>query len=686
MLNAPAINRLGQDPGRAHRINANSFQQNAITTVKGWQYVAFYTEDKGDPSNGCYVNLARRKVGPLGLRREEEGWEVLTFEDYKQVVDDGHNTISIGVCRGDGTIHIAFDHHCDKLRFRISNPGEDIGGGNCSWTVSQFTKTQSFLPGVAPSDFTKEVTYPRFVNMDDNLLLTYRIGQAGEGSDVLYRYSSETHSYTFLGQYLTGVSNNPYVNGVDYRMGMLHVSWCYRNFVSFSESASPNAHKQQAGPNGPENNFDLNYAFSDDLGRSWKCSDGGTMAGIGDGETFGGQNTIMPSADGARVFEIPMGSGILNQEAQTADWEGGFWALNREKINNEQRWILYYRDASAKWTKKLVPHVSQPTETGSRAKICVDRNSNVYVILPGNLDTSLSIFRGRKDEGYDNFELIWTDDGYDGEPLVDVQRLEGTWVASASNATFPKTTSALQTQTETHVWQDTRTSKKKAHAMAPKNLPPAAKQARILDWFRESMSVYTLKELEKSLQSVASINQMQVKDYLQALQDENLIRVEKIGSGNWYWCFMSDAKKTKENMINTLKGEESKLVASITDTERQIQEEMTKRKKDYEMPENNGMDRKALLEAHETLLRETEMLDKELACYSDNDPAEILRKIEETKTMRDRAMRWTDNIEAIESFIANLTGDRARAAELMQSTCGDEYVVGEGLKDLCFTA
>jgi chromosome segregation ATPase len=217
---------------------------------------------------------------------------------------------------------------------------------------------------------------------------------------------------------------------------------------------------------------------------------------------------------------------------------------------------------------------------------------------------------------------------------------------------------------------------------APKNLPAVAKQAKILDYFRESMSVFTLKELEKNLQSVASINGMQVKEYLQALQDENLIRVEKIGSGNWYWCFMSDAKKTKENMINNLEAEESKLMASVADTEKQIEEEMAKREDDNEMLEGNGMDRKALLEAHDALLKEMELLDKELACYSDSDPAEILSKMEETKRLKASAIRWTDNIESLESLLLALTNDRNRTAEIMQSACGDEYVLGEGLKDL----
>jgi hypothetical protein len=217
---------------------------------------------------------------------------------------------------------------------------------------------------------------------------------------------------------------------------------------------------------------------------------------------------------------------------------------------------------------------------------------------------------------------------------------------------------------------------------APKNLPPAAKQAKILDYFRESMNVFTLKELEKNLQPVASINGMQVKEYLQALQDENLIRVEKIGSGNWYWCFMSDAKKTKENTINNLKTEEGKLVAAIADTKRQIEEEMAKREDDNEVLEGNGMDRKALLETHDTLLKEVEFLDKELACYSDSDPAEILSKVEETKRLKASTIRWTDNIESLESLLTSLTNDRVRTGEIMQSACGDEYILGEGLKDL----
>lgn len=196
------------------------------------------------------------------------------------------------------------------------------------------------------------------------------------------------------------------------------------------------------------------------------------------------------------------------------------------------------------------------------------------------------------------------------------------------------------------------------------------------------MGVYTLKELEKSLPGAAGINAMQVKDYLQAVQDENLIRVEKIGSGNWYWSFKSDAKKLKENQINNLKAEETKLTTAIADMEKQIEEEMTKREDDDEMLENGGMNRQSLLETHEALLKEMEALDKELACYCDNDPTEILRKQEDTRRLKESAFRNTDNIEALESFISGLIGDRNAMAQLMHTALGDEYVMGEGLKDL----
>ena len=149
------------------------------------------------------------------------------------------------------------------------------------------------------------------------------------------------------------------------------------------------------------------------------------------------------------------------------------------------------------------------------------------------------------------------------------------------------------------------------------------------------------------------------------------------------WAFVSDAKQSKEKVLRDLKVEETRLKASITDIKKQIIDETAQRDEDDETLEDNGMDRHALLEAHERLLQETASLKKELAAYSENDPTEILRKEKESQNLKDAAEQFTDNIECIRSYLLDLTNDREQVALVMQSTCGEEYVPGEGLKELC---
>src|SRR5450432_1852436 len=219
-------------------------------------------------------------------------------------------------------------------------------------------------------------------------------------------------------------------------------------------------------------------------------------------------------------------------------------------------------------------------------------------------------------------------------------------------------------------------------SQVPKSVPAEVKQAKAVEWFRQSLAAHSFKDLEKAIPTVVSINRMQVKDFIQALTDEGLIRVEKIGGGNWYWSFPSDAKKINGNILSNLMKEETKLQASISDIDIQIQKEMAAREEDEDMLEDGGIDRKALLGAYERLLEETAALAKELDAYSDSDPTEILRLAGETKMLKESAEKWTDYIEAVEGLFKNITGDRAAVALLMENICGDEYVPGEGLKEL----
>ncbi|MBN2211982.1 MAG: BNR-4 repeat-containing protein, partial [Sedimentisphaerales bacterium] len=74
-----------------NRINGISFQQEAVLTQNGWQYVTYYNAAR-------HVCVSRRQL-PSG------SWEGLELPDYTMLGEDAHDVISMGVCPNDGTIH-----------------------------------------------------------------------------------------------------------------------------------------------------------------------------------------------------------------------------------------------------------------------------------------------------------------------------------------------------------------------------------------------------------------------------------------------------------------------------------------------------------------------------------------------------------------------------------------------------
>jgi hypothetical protein len=74
----------------------------------------------------------------------------------------------------------------------------------------------------------------------------------------------------------------------------------------------------------------------------------------------------------------------------------------------------------------------------------------------------------------------------------------------------------------------------------------------ILTWFRDSRTCHSLKDLEAPLAKAASINRMQVKDFLRELTDENKVRVEKIGNVNWYWCWAGEEIRERKKVVAQL--------------------------------------------------------------------------------------------------------------------------------------
>ncbi|KAK7968076.1 uncharacterized protein PG986_002353 [Apiospora aurea] len=482
MLLEPTVSVLGADPSwRKHVLNGDAFQQDAIQSFHGWQYACFYTDSRGaEGSDGSsreplYVHLSRRKL-PVGK------WETLVFRDYPQTTDDGHNTVQLGICPGDGTIHLSYDHHCDQLRYRHSIPHLATDPASFTWSAQHFTPTLHHLPGLESSlphtELLSDITYPRFGRLGTDLWFSFRTGKAGLGDDHLYLYSARRGTYYPFGSpdssrstassnnksdvvadatavmattpFLKGIQNNPYIHGLDARGGTLYVTWVYRDFVWYAgwDDPADTQHKQQAGPNSAANNRDLCFAYSAPespaptaeaapAGQIWRNGAGDVIADLGRGES------ITPSSPGVTAFRIPKGSGLTNQEAQAVDRDGGVHVLNRDCCSSEAdarcdeagivRWKHYYHNPTTKtWTSRPLPcgYVS-----GKRGRLAVSRGDDLYFILPGGGDSNdggLNIWKAAKSGTYSAYELVWkrlsSSEAQQQfpltEPLVDTYRLD----------------------------------------------------------------------------------------------------------------------------------------------------------------------------------------------------------------------------------------------------------------------
>lgn len=151
-----------------NRLNGESYQQDALATFNGnilcgpgrkselicdigYQYAVFYgSTPLATPTTPRHVSIARRS-----LSTEVDGtWETITFTDYNQTDDDGHDTISLGICHLDGTIHLAFDQHDNNLNYRISKPGVATNPTGIVWSTEIFEAIQVKLKVVLPLQFS----------------------------------------------------------------------------------------------------------------------------------------------------------------------------------------------------------------------------------------------------------------------------------------------------------------------------------------------------------------------------------------------------------------------------------------------------------------------------------------------------------------------------------------------------
>lgn len=371
----------------SQRINGCSFQQDAVVSHNGFQYVGYYNGDRR-------VCIARRAL-PDGR------WEVICFKDYRFKNNDAHNTISLGICPKDGTIHIAFDHHVHPLHYRVSQKGAATKPRAHKWNTALFGPILSELEPGKPI----RVTYPRFFQTPaGGLQFCYRRGGSGNGDRMLVDYDPATGRWngtrqidSSKGRYQDsmGKSNSrcSYPNGYTYGpKGNLHATWVWRES---SQGA----------------NHDLVYIFSSDGGKTWRNNKGALLKG-----------PATVNAPDSTVVTIDRKYGLMNTHGQDVDSKGRVHVIlrhcsdasfkaagekpgqNRFGTSKSNRYFHYWRADDGTWSRNELPG-----KAGSRPKIFMDAKDNSYVIC--NIDKALVILAAKASSKWREWNVIHREKG-----------------------------------------------------------------------------------------------------------------------------------------------------------------------------------------------------------------------------------------------------------------------------------
>eukprot|EP00753_Platysulcus_tardus_P005158 PLAT12948.1.p1 GENE.PLAT12948.1~~PLAT12948.1.p1 ORF type:complete len:213 (+),score=102.00 PLAT12948.1:27-641(+) len=173
------------------------------------------------------------------------------------------------------------------------------------------------------------------------------------------------------------------------------------------------------------------------------------------------------------------------------------------------------------------------------------------------------------------------------------------------------------------------------------------KRRRLLSIMFEGKTVFNLKELEK-LGGKAGVVPQSVKDVVGTLLDDQLIRTDKIGSGNFYWLFPRSALELRQRRI-------AKLEETIGKDEERT-ENARKRKREALEDRVESEERVRKLARLEEVEEKKGELSSEYDKLRRCDPELLTKlesKVEECKTA---VNRWTDNVWTLQSYIKKKFG------------------------------
>jgi hypothetical protein len=236
-----------------------------IISFNNYQYISYY-EANGD------IVIARKKINI------DSDWEKSIIQGYQIKSEDRHNKIALSISKGDGVIHIAFDHHnTPQFNYAHSKLNAATNPNNIGWDNTVF----KLQPNLGLKNQTGLVTYPTFYELHStgDLIVYWRTGGAVGGEMNLANYNSKDHQWRFIGRISTqegtylGVkgTRGPYTaKFLDDTHGNLHISWVFKE-REFAAQESKKGHFSEHG---------LYYAQSPDGGFTWKNNSGKVIADV----------------------------------------------------------------------------------------------------------------------------------------------------------------------------------------------------------------------------------------------------------------------------------------------------------------------------------------------------------------------------------------------------------------------
>ena len=183
----------------------------------------------------------------------------------------------------------------------------------------------------------------------------------------------------------------------------------------------------------------------------------------------------------------------------------------------------------------------------------------------------------------------------------------------------------------------------------------ADKREIILQIFHDEKKPFLLKDIEK-IASKKGVVLQSVHEILNSLVDDDLVKMDKIGTTNWYWSFPSEHVTKLEQNGNQCDEALKQLAKELKQLDEDIENEKSKNKEND--AESSAQDRKNAEMALQAAKDENAKVLKELAKLQESNPELQESVAKGVDTMRLAADRWTDNLFLVKSWVDKKMGDK----------------------------